>query len=122
MRKILILLFCVTSLSVGQTFAQEDNETGVIYCESFMVSRPLKDLLKENPVNEKKIARSNMRKENGESNDREHREPQKFPLLDSKHARNLNVVSSILISISSEVEVSDGRESSRIVEAVTPKP
>jgi hypothetical protein len=82
MRKLLFLLTCVTSLSAGHSLAQKTEESGVIYCESFMVSRPLSELLKENPVNEKKIARSNMRKNNGESKDRKHREPQKFPLLE----------------------------------------
>jgi len=84
MRKLLFLLTCAASLSTGQSMAQKTEETGVIYCESFMVSRPLKELLEENPVNEKKLAKSNMRKKSGESKDRKHREPQKFPLLDSK--------------------------------------
>lgn len=82
MRKFLFLLTCVATLSAGKSLAQKSEETGVIYCESFMVSRPLKELLKENPVSEKKIARTNMRKVSGESKDRKHREPQKFPLLE----------------------------------------
>lgn len=88
MRKLLFLLTCAASLSTGHSMAQKTEETGVIYCESFMVSRPLKELLEENPVNEKKLAKSNMRKKSGESKDRKHREPQKFPLLDSKGEGN----------------------------------
>jgi hypothetical protein len=82
MRKLLFLLTCVASLSAGHSLAQKAEESGVIYCESFTVSKPLKELLKENPVNEKKLAKSNMRKKSGESKDRKHREPQKFPLLE----------------------------------------
>ncbi len=88
MRKLLFLLTCAASLSTGHSMAQKTEESGVIYCESFMVSRPLKELLEENPVNEKKLAKSNMRKKSGESKDRKHREPQKFPLLDSKGEGN----------------------------------
>lgn len=98
MRKLLFLLTCTVSLSAGQLLAQKESESGVINCESFMVSRPLKELLEENPVNEKKLARSNMRKHNGESKDRKHREPQKFPLLDSKGEGNFGNDQSIIQS------------------------
>ena len=84
MRKIIFILTSISILYTSYTFSQKENETGVIICESFKVSEPLRDLLKENPVSEKKIARQNMRKKNGESKDRKHREPQKFPLLNSK--------------------------------------
>jgi hypothetical protein len=84
MRKIIFILTSISILYSSYTFSQKENETGVIVCESFKVSEPLRDLLKENPVSEKKIARQNMRKKNGESKDRKHREPQKFPLLNSK--------------------------------------
>ena len=70
MRKFIFILSSLSILFSNVSFSQKDNETGVIQCESFKVSRPLRDLLIENPVSEKKIARQNMRKKNGESKDK----------------------------------------------------
>ncbi len=71
--KYLIILFFVltTSLnSYGQR--KSDNKTVVIKCEAFNITRPLRELAAEYPVDENRIY------EKEESEDRENRRPQKF--------------------------------------------
>jgi PKD repeat protein len=62
-------------LLVGSLFAQqtkEDDKVVVIPCTEFHITRPLSELVKENPVDENKLY------EKHESEDRENRKPQKF--------------------------------------------
>lgn len=60
--------------------AQDQNESGVIYCESFSVTRPLRELLEENPVNVKKIERKLKHEKKPKEADKrsKYRDPQKF--------------------------------------------
>jgi hypothetical protein len=60
----------ITFLLVGFIFsggwqmvaAQTNDESGVIYCESHGISRPLSELAEENPINLKKLERQNLKK------------------------------------------------------------
>ncbi len=71
MKKIalLVLLFC----GVVTLRAQVDNTTGVIVASEFHVTRPLREIFAENPVDESKIV-----KKITESGDRQHRIPTNF--------------------------------------------
>ncbi len=72
MRKIYLLIFAIC-IAIGNLFAQRsNNESGVITCTEFNITRPLRDIFAENPVDENKIY------EKEESEDRENRKPQKF--------------------------------------------
>ena len=53
MKKILvtILSFC----ALVQSYAQENNTTGVIFASQFGVTRPLSEIFRENPVDENKV-------------------------------------------------------------------
>ncbi|MEN9440238.1 MAG: hypothetical protein RLZ33_314 [Bacteroidota bacterium] len=86
MRKLLFLLTCSLTLSAGHSLAQKASETGVIYCESFSVSKPLSQLIEEEKVNLRKIEKKaqKMRLKDLESKDRKNREPQKFIFSEEK--------------------------------------
>ena len=69
MKKILsVLLLCC---AFGIASAQENN---VIIASGFSITRPLRDIFAENPVDENKVY------DKHESEDRMNRDPQKFPL------------------------------------------
>jgi len=72
MKKILvtILSFC----ALVQSYAQENNTTGVIVASQFGVTRPLSEIFRENPVDENKVYSEK------ESKDRQHRVAAEFPL------------------------------------------
>lgn len=78
MKKILltILSFC----TLVQSYGQEDNTTGVVVASQFGVTRPLREIFAENPVDENKIYKEK------ESKDRLHREAAKFPLTADQDA------------------------------------
>lgn len=78
MKKILltILSFC----AIVQTYAQENNTTGVVVASQYGVTRPLREIFAENPVDETKIYQEK------ESKDRQNRVAAKFPLADVNSA------------------------------------
>lgn len=69
MKKVLSLLLLCSSL--GSTFAQESG-SDVIVASGFSITRPLRDIFAENPVDENKVYQKH------ESDDRMNRHPQKF--------------------------------------------
>jgi hypothetical protein len=79
MKKLLLSLSIISFLwSTEHAFSQSNSESGVIYCESFGVSRPLRELAEENPANLKQIDRQHAREKIKESKDRKTRDPQDF--------------------------------------------
>ncbi len=78
MKKILltILSFC----TLVQSYGQENNTTGVVVASQFGVTRPLREIFAENPVDESKIY------EEKESKDRQHRVAAEFPLTAEQDA------------------------------------
>ena len=72
MNKILLTLILVCTLV--QSYGQENNTTGVVVASQFGVTRPLREIFAENPVDENKVYTEK------ESKDRQHREAAKFPL------------------------------------------
>jgi hypothetical protein len=76
MKKLLLLSFIFQSaVSFAQPAQQQAEETGVIYCTDFHITRPLREIAAENPFDENKVS---VKKK--ESTDRLHRVPQKFPM------------------------------------------
>jgi hypothetical protein len=76
-----MLLSSAFIIGSSALYAQENQESGVIYCESFGVSKPLYELAKENPVNLKKLEKQNLKQlkeEEWVSKDKKYRKPQKF--------------------------------------------
>lgn len=71
MNKILLTLLMVCTL---RSYGQENNTTGVVVASQFGVTRPLREIFAENPVDESKNYTEK------ESKDRQHREAAKFPL------------------------------------------
>lgn len=78
MKKILltILSFC----TLVQSYGQENNTTGVVVASQFGVTRPLREIFAENPVDENKIYAEK------ESRDRQHRVAAEFPLTAEQDA------------------------------------
>jgi PKD repeat protein len=82
MKKITLVFSCILSLTLSAQKqpigngnakpAAEDDKVVVIPCTEFHITKPLSELVKENPVDENKVY------EEEESEDREHRKPQKF--------------------------------------------
>jgi len=72
MKKILLSILSLCTLV--QSYGQENNTTGIIVASQFGVTRPLREIFAENPVDENKIYQEK------ESKDRLHREAAKFPL------------------------------------------
>ncbi|MFZ5552119.1 MAG: T9SS type A sorting domain-containing protein [Bacteroidota bacterium] len=78
------LLLLLLLLSATPLFSQNNNtnteESGVIYCTDFRVTRPVRDIVAENPVDENAI-KEEVQKKNAkklESPDRKNRKPQTF--------------------------------------------
>lgn len=69
-----ILLSILSLCTIVQSYGQENNTTGVIVASQFGVTRPLREIFAENPVDENKVYQEK------ESKDRLHREAAKFPL------------------------------------------
>lgn len=80
MKKLFLSIIIATSACSMGLRAQDQNESGVIYCESFSVTRPLRELLEENPVNVKKIERKLKHEKKPKEADKrsKYRDPQKF--------------------------------------------
>jgi hypothetical protein len=81
MKKLLLTFSYATMLvTSNHVIAQQESESGVIYCDRFSVTKPLIELAKENPVNLKKLQRETLKKneEMWESKDRKKRKPQNF--------------------------------------------
>lgn len=76
MKKNLLSFFGGFLVMISPVVAQNNDDFGVITCEEFHITRPLRDLAKENPVNIKKIERERLREE--ESKDRKHRKAHNF--------------------------------------------
>lgn len=79
MKKIILLSACFafSSMLSAQKAEEMNTETGVIVCEHFAITRPLRDLAVEQPMTEKRL--NELRRENiEESKDRDNRKPQKF--------------------------------------------
>lgn len=72
MKKVLLSFLALCTLV--QSYAQENNTTGVVVASQFGVTRPLREIFAENPVDENKLYTEK------ESKDRQHREAAKFPL------------------------------------------
>ncbi len=68
-----VFLAFLICCSFGSASAQQNNETGVILPTGFSITRPLRDIFAENPVDENKVY------DQHESEDRMNRDPQKFP-------------------------------------------
>ena len=74
MKKIkLIILFLFTLSGLLAKSGRDDNKTGVIISSEFHITRPIREIFAENPVDE------NKKYKNKESEDRKNRKPQKFP-------------------------------------------
>ena len=74
MKKIkLIILFLFTLSGLFARSGRDDNKTGVIISSEFHITRPIREIFAENPVDE------NKKYKNKESEDRKNRKPQKFP-------------------------------------------
>lgn len=74
-----LVMTAFTHVSIGQ----QNQETGVIYCDYVGVSRPLYELAKENPVNLKKLEKKNLKKLDEKkdewiSKDKKYRKPNKY--------------------------------------------
>ena len=64
------------------SFAQNNQESGVIVCDYVGVSRPLRELAEENPINLKKLQRQNLKKleeSKWVSKDKKYRKPNDYP-------------------------------------------
>ncbi len=80
MKKIILLsasfVFC--SFLFAQQAEEMNSETGVIVCEHFSITRPLRELALEQPMSDKRLRQ--LKRENiRESKDRDNRQAQKFP-------------------------------------------
>ncbi len=86
MYKILLSAIGLIFISSSQ-FSYAQNESGYIQCESFSVSRPLRDLIEEEQMNIKKIEKKahKVRLKELESKDKKRREPQKFIYSEEKN-------------------------------------
>ena len=85
MKKILISAIGLIFNGSSQ-FSYAQNESGVIQCESYSLSRPLSELIAEEQANIKKNERKlqKTRLKDLESKDKKHREPQKFIYSEEK--------------------------------------
>lgn len=85
MKKILISAIGLIFIGSNQ-FSYAQNESGVIQCESYSLSRPLSELIAEEQFNYKKHERKlqKTRLKDLESKDKKHREPQKFIYSEEK--------------------------------------
>jgi hypothetical protein len=70
--------------STSMVLAQNQNESNVIVCEEFHITKPLIEINKEHPVDLKKIERERMKKLK-ESPDRKNRKPQNFVFNAEEH-------------------------------------
>src|SRR5690349_3015999 len=75
-KSLLVTSFVFTSVigSSQQLLSTGDDKSGVIYCSGFHITKPLRELAAENPIDETKLTPIKAR----ESDDRKHRKPQKF--------------------------------------------
>jgi hypothetical protein len=79
MRKLTIYISVAVTSLFQMVWSQSTNDSEVIYCEQFAVTKPLREILKENPVNYKKVVRKHKREHQKESDKRgRYRDPQKF--------------------------------------------
>ncbi|MCE2713107.1 MAG: T9SS type A sorting domain-containing protein [Cryomorphaceae bacterium] len=79
MRKLSLLSSFVCLALLTPIIAQKSESSEVIHCEQFSVTRPLRELLEENPVNVKKVIRQFNKEHNKESDKRgKFRKPQTF--------------------------------------------
>jgi hypothetical protein len=81
--------------SVFYTFGQDNSASGVIYCESFGISRPLRELSEEYPVNMRKINRERKEKMK-ESKDKKFRKPNDYPYTVEQNGSQYGTDSSII--------------------------
>ena len=85
MKKIILSTIGLLLLGSSQLLYGQ-NESGVIQCDSYSLSRPLSELIAEeqasNKKNEKRLER--IRLKDLESKDKKHREPQKFLYSEEK--------------------------------------
>ena len=82
-----ILLSAIGLIFIGSSqFSYAQNESGVIQCESYTLSRPLSELIAEEQAsikkNKRKIQKTRLKEL--ESKDKKHREPQKFIYSEEK--------------------------------------
>ena len=75
-----VLLTILTIFTLIQVYGQENNTTGVVIATQFGVTRPLRDIFRENPVDENKVYTEK------ESKDRQHRVAAEFPLTAEQDA------------------------------------
>jgi hypothetical protein len=75
-----ILLTIVSFCTLVQSYAQENNTTGVIVASEFGVTRPLREIFAEQPVDEARIYSEK------ESKDRQHRVAAEFPFTAEQDA------------------------------------
>jgi hypothetical protein len=94
MRKFTFLLAGAFFMSLS-VFGQENQESGVVYCESFNITRPLIEINKENPVNMKKIEREHRQKVK-ESKDRKFRKPNDYPFTFEKNGFDFGTDSTVI--------------------------
>jgi hypothetical protein len=80
MKKLFSTLSMVGFIGWSVVFSQTSSESNVIYCEQFAVTRPLSELVKENPVNLKKLQKQILKQNEieWESKDRKKRKAQNF--------------------------------------------
>ena len=81
MIKNFLFSICILFLSFNQLIFAQKEESNVIICEDFHITRPLLEINAEFPVNSRKIEREmkkKMKKKIVESKDKKHRDPQHF--------------------------------------------
>jgi hypothetical protein len=79
MRKLTIYISVAVTSLFQMVWSQSTNDSEVIYCEQFAVTKPLREILKENPVKYKKVVREHKREHLKESDKRsKYRGAQKF--------------------------------------------
>src|SRR5258708_1163760 len=73
MKQGILLLFFLLFINTAWAQRKPGSKSGFITCSEFHVTKPLSKIFADHPVHENKIYK------NEESEDREHRKPQKFP-------------------------------------------
>ena len=98
MIKKLLFSICILFLCFNLIFAQKE-ESNVIVCEDFHITRPLLEINAEFPVNNRKIEREmkkKMKKKIVESKDKKHRDPQHFEFSFEKDGYEYGTDSTII--------------------------
>lgn len=96
MKKLFITFSMLGIIGCSTIISQTNNASEVIYCEQFAVTKPLSELLLENPVNVKKIVREHKKEHLKEADKRaKYRDAQEFKFSVEKDGSNFGNDSSL---------------------------